>query len=55
MGNVYIEYDEDLENYVVNGAFTKAGKTNIILEDGNGEKIIYTIDVSCATYNIERN
>ena len=54
MGNVYIEYDEGLEDYVINGAFTKAGKTNMILEDGNGEKIIYTIDLSYDTYSIEK-
>ena len=55
MGNVYIEYDEGLEDYVVTGEFTKAGKTNMILEDENGNKKIYSIDVSYATYSIERS
>lgn len=55
MGKVYIEYIDGFEDYVVTGEFTKAGKTNLILEDENGNKQVYSIDISYDTYNIEKN
>ena len=52
MGTVYIKYNEGLEDYVVDAEFKKAGKTNLILEDSNGNKTIYEIDVKTNTYDI---
>ena len=54
IGKVYIKYDEGLEDYCVEAEFKRAGKTNLILEDKDGNKIIYEIDVKRSTYNIER-
>ena len=54
LGKVYIKYDEGLEDYCVEAEFKRAGKTNLILEDKDGNKIIYEIDVKRSTYNIER-
>ena len=54
IGKVYIEYDESLEAYRVNGEFRRAGTTNLVLEDSNGNKTRYEIDVKRNTYNIRK-
>ena len=54
MGEVHIEYDENLEDYKVDAEFKRAGKTDLILEDLNGNKTIYEIDVKRNTYNITK-
>lgn len=51
-GKVHIEYDEALEDYKVNAEFVKAGKTNIILEDANGNKTVYEIIIREDNYDI---
>ena len=53
-GKVYIVYDEGLEDYVVNAEFTRAGKTNLILEDSNGNKTIFEIDIKSHSYDINK-
>jgi len=42
------------DSYKVNAEFKRAGKTNLILEDANGNKTIYEIDVKRNTYDIEK-
>ena len=42
-GDVSIKYDDAIEDYLVEAKFKKAGKTNLILEDSNGNKEIYEI------------
>ena len=54
IGKVNIEYDESLEDYKINAEFKRAGKTNLVLEDSNGNKKIYEIDVKRNTYNITK-
>ena len=54
IGKVYIEYDESLEDYRVNAEFRRAGITNLALEDSNGNKTIYEIDVKRNTYKITK-
>ena len=54
LGKVYIEYDEGLECYVMKAEFIKAGKTELILEDLNGNKTVFEIDVKRDTYNITK-
>ena len=54
IGKVYIEYDESLEDYRVNAEFKRAGITNLVLEDSNGNKTIYEIDVKRNTYKITK-
>ena len=53
-GNVYIEYNNALEDYLVNAELRKAGKTNLILEDSNGNKTIYEIEIKNHSYNINK-
>ena len=53
-GNVHIEYDEGLEDYKVDAEFKKAGKTNLILEDSNGNKTIFEIDIKRNNYDINK-
>ncbi|MBR2588607.1 MAG: hypothetical protein IKD77_05340 [Bacilli bacterium] len=53
-GKVYITYNESLEDYVVNAEFKKAGKTNLILEDANGNKTIFEIDIKNNSYELNK-
>ena len=53
-GKVYIVYDENMEEYMVNAFFTKAGKTNIVLEDSNNNKTIFEIDIKTDSYDINK-
>ena len=52
IGKVNIEYDEGIEDYKVEAEFKRAGKTKLILEDKDGNKTIYEIDVKRNTYDI---
>ena len=54
LGKVHIEYDESLEDYKVDAEFKRAGITNLVLEDSNGNKTIYEIDVKRNTYKITK-
>ena len=53
-GKVYIVYDENIEDYMVNAELKKAGKTNLILEDSNGNKIIFEVNIKNSTYDIKK-
>ena len=53
-GKVYIIYNEGIEDYMVNAEFKKAGKTNIILEDSNGNKEVFEIDIKINSYVINK-
>lgn len=53
-GKVYIEYDESLEDYKINAEFTRTGKTNLIIEDSNGNREVYEIDIKSDSYNINK-
>ena len=53
-GNVHIEYDEGLEDYKIDAEFNRAGKTNLILEDSNGNKTIFILDVKRDSYDITK-
>ncbi|MBR1679472.1 MAG: hypothetical protein IJ704_02390 [Bacilli bacterium] len=52
MGEVSIEYDESFEAYRIDAEFKRAGKTNLVLEDKNGNKTIYEVDVQRNSYDI---
>ena len=53
-GKVYIEYDESLEDYKINAEFTRAGKTDLIIEDSNGNRQVYEIDIKRNSYDINK-
>ena len=54
LGKVYIEYDNNLEDYKINANFRRAGKTNLIIEDANGNKNVYEINIKRNTYDINK-
>lgn len=53
-GDVSIEYDEGLEDYLIRAGFKKGGKTNLILEDPNGKKEIYEMDIRYSNFDIRK-
>ena len=53
-GKVYIEYDESLEDYKINAEFKRAGKTDLIIEDSNGNRKVYEIDIKRNSYDINK-
>lgn len=52
LGKVYIAYNENLEDYVVNAEFTKAGETNLILEDAKGNQTVFDLTVESDSFNL---
>ena len=53
-GTVYITYEEGIEDYMVNAEFIKTGKTNIILEDSNGNQEVFEIEIKDNRYDIHK-
>ena len=53
-GDVSIKYDDGLEDYLIEAEFKKTGKTNLILEDSNGNKEIYEIDIKNSSFKISK-
>ena len=53
-GNVSIEYEKAIEEYLIRAEFKKVGKTNLIIEDPKGNKQIYELDIRRDTYDINR-
>ena len=51
-GKVYIEYNEALEDYMVNAEFTHGGKTELILESPEGEKTVFEINIERTRYDL---
>ena len=54
LGEVHIKYYEDSDIYVLEGSFIKAGKTNLILVDENGSKIVFELIVGDNTTELNR-
>ena len=53
-GELYITYENALEDWTLNANFKKAGKTEIILESPGGEKTIFDITIKKDTYKMSR-
>ena len=51
LGDLYIEYEEDIEDYCIRAKFYHAGEGLVILEDSNGNKNEYRIVVDKNTYD----
>ena len=51
-GKVFIVYNDDIEDYMVNAEFSKIGTTELIVESPDGEKRVFRLDVSRDTYDI---
>lgn len=54
LGEVYIKYEEKIEDYLIEGKFKKAGKTIMTLEDENGNKTVFDLNVESNTYNLKK-
>ena len=52
-GDVWIEYDEGLETYLINVTFKHGGKTKFILEDPEGNKRTFDLDIRYTNFDIE--
>ena len=52
-GDVWIEYDEGLEAYLINVTFKHGGKTKFILEDHEGNKRTFDLDIRYTNFDIE--
>lgn len=53
-GEVYIEYDTGIEEWMVNAKFKKAGETQVILEAPSGEKTTFNIVIKNMTYDLTK-
>lgn len=53
-GKVYIIKDQNLDDYMINAEFKKTGKTNVIIEDHDGNKEIFEIDIKNNSFEINK-
>lgn len=54
LGNVYIEYVDEIGEYAINADFNKTGKTILTLEDNDGNKILFELNVKKDSFDISR-
>ena len=53
-GRVYIKYEPNIEDYMVNAEFTKTGKTEFTLTSQDGEEYLFEITVERDRYDVKR-
>ena len=53
-GKVFIVYEKNIDEYMVNAEFTKTGKTEFVLESPDGEKTVFLLTIKRDTYDIKR-
>ena len=53
-GKVYIVFEKNIDDYMINAEFKKAGKAELVLESPKGEKEIYEIDIKDHTYSVNK-
>ena len=54
LGEVYIKYEEGIEDYLIEGNFEKAGTTNLILVDANGNKTVFELNIGNDTFDLTK-
>ncbi|MBO4853838.1 MAG: hypothetical protein J5482_01665 [Oscillospiraceae bacterium] len=54
-GEVFIVYEESIEDYMVNAAFTKTGATKLILVSPDGERRTFDLVIERYSYDIEES
>ncbi|MCR4669224.1 MAG: hypothetical protein K5774_07670 [Clostridia bacterium] len=52
-GKVFIVYNDNLQDYIVNAEFRKQGTTNMIMESADGERRVFEITVYRDHYDIK--
>ncbi len=53
-GKVYIVYEKNIEDYMVNAEFKKTGSTELIIESPTGEKTVFDLDIERSSYRITK-
>lgn len=53
-GKVYIEYNEDIDDYLIEAEFKHPGKTEMIFEDANGNETRFDLVVKRDTYELNQ-
>ena len=53
-GEVYIVYEKNIEDYMVNAKFAKTGNTELILESPDGTKVVYSLKIERSSYDIKK-
>ena len=53
-GEVYIVYEKNIEDYMVNARFIKTGKTEFIIESPDGKRYIYNLEIERNSYKITK-
>lgn len=53
-GKLYIVYEENIEDYMVNAEFTKTGKTEFTLTSPSSEEYIFEITIERTSYDVKR-
>lgn len=53
-GKVYIVYEKNIEDYMINAEFKKLGDTELIVEAPDGTKYEFTLTVKRASYDINK-
>ena len=53
-GNLYIKYEDGIEDWLLNAEFKKAGKTEVIIESPDGEKTVFDITIKKNTYDLTK-
>ena len=52
-GDLSVKYEPGIEDWLIHAEFKKAGKTEIILESPDGEKMVFDITIKRNTYSIK--
>ena len=53
IGDVTIEYNKEIEDYLLTVKFKHGGKTKLIIESPDKKKKIYNVDVRYRKYDVE--
>ena len=53
-GKVYITYDNNINDYMLNASFIKTGTTEFVLESPDGEKTVFEIVIKNNEYDLTR-
>lgn len=53
-GNVKVIYEQGIEEYMIHADFKREGKTNLIIESPDGERLEYILNIKHDTYNLNK-
>ena len=53
-GTVQIEYNDSIEDYLLNAKLVKGGKTSLILEDPKGNRSVYELNIGYSSVDVKK-